>query len=285
MKNLLLFLQKYNYWFLFLLLEVCSFILLFQYNRYQGSVYFTSANAVCGYINNLQSQVTSYFSLKEINSKLTEQNIQLNLEVSQLRSQLDALRDSSTISPEMKSVLDTCRTVPASVISMTQDRKNNFLTINKGSSDGIRPEMGVVGGSGLVGVVFETTTHYSLVLPLLNTRSSISCRIRNRGYLGNLKWDGDETRYAMLEDVPRHAYFRKGDYVETSGYSKTFPAGILAGRIVAVYDSEDGMSYQLKVKLSTDFELLRDVQVLQTSNDMELNTLQDRVKKLQEERQ
>lgn len=283
MGNLLLFLQKFNYWFLFMLLEIISFVLIFQFNSYQGSVFFTSANEVSGRMYSIQSQVLSYFSLGKVNQKLTEQNNQLALENSKLRDQLASRQDSAKTLPAVKQVLDTIPTIPASVVNSTTNRKNNFITINKGSSDGLSADMGVVSGRGLVGVIYQTTAHYSLVLPVVNTMSTVSCRIRGRSYLGNLRWDAEDCQYAMLEDVPRHAYFRKGDMVETSGYSTMFPAGILVGKIVAIYNSEDGLAYELKVKLSTDFGRLRDVLVLPRQDNQELDVLQDRIKKIEEE--
>ncbi|MCF0160905.1 MAG: rod shape-determining protein MreC [Bacteroidaceae bacterium] len=284
MRNLLLFIQKYNYWFLFFLLEIVSFVLIFQFNSYQGSVYFTSANEVSGRIYEIKSKITTYFGLVRLNKELTEQNVQLNLELDALRQQLSESKDTLTVSPYIRPFLDTVATVPAVVINATTNRLNNFMTIDKGESDGVHADMGVVSGSGLVGVVYQTTAHYALVLPVINQMSTISCRIRGRTYLGNLRWDGTDCQYAMLEDVPRHAYFKKGDLVETSGYSSTFPAGIVAGKIVAIYDSNDGMSYELKVQLSTDFGRIRDVMILPLQAAPELNVLQDRVNKLEEKR-
>lgn len=285
MGNLLLFLQKYNYWFLFLLLEIFSFVMIFQFNSYQGSVFFTSANEIAGRVGDVHSQVSSYFDLATVNNELTRQNVQLNMELSKLRQQLKQSTDSGAVQPYMHPMLDTLATVSAAVVNATTNRKNNFLTINKGEADGVLPDMGVVGGEGLVGVIYQSTAHYSLVLPIVNMMSTISCRIRGCDYLGNLRWDGKDCQYAMLEDVPRHADFSKGDLVETSGYSTMFPPGILVGQIIDIFDSPDGLSYQLKVKLSTDFGRVRDVIVLPLQVVPELNLLQDRIKKLEENRE
>ena len=282
MKNLLLFLQKYYYWFVFLILEIAGLTLLFQYNSYQGGVYFTSANAVGGYLYEVQSRITSYFSLRQINEELTAKNVELSLEVAELRKELLSKSDSSYQAPSVTTLLASYPTQQADVVNATLNRTNNFLTINKGETDGIGPEMGVVGGSGLVGVVFKTTAHYSLVMPVVNTHSNISCRIRGRGYFGYLRWDGQDSRYAQLEDVPRHASFKKGDLVETSGLSEMFPEGIFVGRIEAIYNSPDGLSYQLKVKLATDFGRLRDVHVIQYQPDQERQVLQDEVRRQNE---
>lgn len=275
MNNLLLFLQKYYYWFVFLILEIVSLILLFQYNSYQGSVYFTSANVMSGYIHEVQSRIASYFSLQQVNQELTQQNVRLSMELSDLRESMVVAEDSTFFAPSVKSTLAEYPTLQAVVVNITLNRKNNFLTINKGVADGVKPEMGVLGGNGLVGVVYKTTAHYSLVMPIINTSSNISCRIRNRGYFGYLRWNAEDSRYAMLEDVPRHASFKKGDLVETSGFSEMFPEGVFVGRIEEIYNSPDGLSYQLKVKLAVNFGHLRDVLVLQHEPNKELEELQE----------
>ncbi len=277
MNNLLLFLQKYYYWFVFLILEIVSLGLLFQYNNYQGSVYFTSANVMSGYIHEVQSRIASYFSLQQVNEDLTQQNVRLAMELSDLRERMIMPEDSTHYAPSVKSTLTEYPPLPAVVVNVTLNRKNNFLTINKGEADGVKPEMGVLGGNGLVGVVYKTTAHYSLVMPLINTSSNISCRIRNRGYFGYLRWNAEDSRYAMLEDVPRHATFKKGDLVETSGFSEMFPQGVFVGRIDEIYDSPDGLSYQLKVRLAVNFGHLRDVLILQHRPSEELEILQEEV--------
>jgi rod shape-determining protein MreC len=130
----------------------------------------------------------------------------------------------------------------------------------------------------VVGVTFLCSDHYTVVIPVLNTTSSrISCAIRNRGYFGVLRWYGEESGYAYVEDIPRHARFKRGDWVETSGYSAIFPPGILVGKIEKIFNSADGLSYRLKVRLTTDFGCLRDVVVISDSNIGEQMRLMEQV--------
>jgi len=114
----------------------------------------------------------------------------------------------------------------------------------------------------VVGVVYMPSQHYSIVIPVLSSKSNISVAIRGRGYYGYLHWTGGASDLAYVDDIPRHAHFRLGDTVETSGYSSIFPQGIIVGRILHVYNSRDGLSYRVQVKLSTDFSNLRDVCVI-----------------------
>ncbi|MBF1520872.1 MAG: rod shape-determining protein MreC [Prevotella salivae] len=266
MRNLLDFLVKYNYWFLFLFLEAVSFVLLFQFNSYQGSVWFSSANAVTGKLYETSSEIESYFQLSKINSELTQRNLYLEQRLHKLEKQIgDSAADSTMGKSLLVKSLQPYRLIPAKVISMTVGRLDNLITINKGEVDGIKKDMGVVCGTGVVGIVYLTSKHYSIVIPILNSQSNISCVIQGRGYFGYLHWTGGDVSQAYVDDVPRHAHFRLYDNVVTSGYSSVFPAGIIVGKILHVYNSADQMSYRLRVKLSTDFGKLRDVCVVDNS--------------------
>lgn len=269
MRNLIDFLARHNHWFLFILLEVLSFVLLFHYNSYQGSVWFSSANAVSGKVFEWNASVTQYFSLVDVNKTLTERNIYLERKVEQLTEQLEkAGRDSTEIERMQTSVLKDCNTIPAKVVSCSLNKLNNFITIDKGYADGVRKDMGVVCGTGVVGIVYLVSEHYSVLIPVLSSVSNISCTIRSRGYFGYLHWKGGSPEEAYIDDIPRHARFKLGDVIVTSGYSSVFPPGIVVGKIKHVYNSANGLSYRLKITLSTDFGRLRDVCVI---NDKEMD--------------
>lgn len=262
MHNLTEFLAKHNHWFVFLVLEVVSMVLLFRYNSYQGSVWFSSANAVTGKVYEWDSAVESYFSLSGVNSQLTQRNAFLEQQVRMLddsiarltRSQEAAVTRLSSMVP-----FQGCRLIPAKVVANMVNRYDNLITIDKGSADGVKRDMGVVCGMGVVGIVYLVSEHYSIVIPALNSHSNISCTIQRRGYFGYLRWRGGSSQLAYLEDVPRHAHFKLGDNVVTSGYSSVFPPGVMVGKVLHVFNSADGLSYRVQVKLSTDFALLRDV--------------------------
>ena len=263
MKNLLEFLAKYHHWVLFILLEVISFVLLFQYNSYQGSVWLSTANAAVGKANESRATVESYFSLKHVNESLTLRNFYLERQLAQLRRLYgEATGDTTDLERQELQFLGQFKLVPAKVITNELNRDENLLTIDKGSDDGLQPGMGVACGQGIVGVTYLVSGHYSVVIPVLNITSRISCAIRGHGYFGVLRWDGKDAGVAYLEDIPRHARFKRGEWVETNGYSSIFPPGVLVGKIETVYNSSDGMSYRVKVRLSTDFGRLRDVLVI-----------------------
>jgi rod shape-determining protein MreC len=263
-KNLLDFLQRHYHWLLFALLETISLILLFRGNGYQASVWFSSANAVAGRLYEGLSAVESFFSLKEANESLTLRNFYLERQVTQLRRMhADATKEADSTEIREWQKLQQYKTLPAKVVSSELHKRNNLITIDKGRADGVEEGMGIACGQGIVGVTYLCSDHYSVAIPVLNVTSSrISCAIRGHGYFGVLRWYGDDARYAYVEDIPRHARFKRGDWVETNGYSSIFPAGVMVGKIVQVYNSRDGLSYRLKVRLSTDFGNLRDVVVI-----------------------
>lgn len=263
MRNLLEFLAKYNHWFVFLILEVVSMVLLFQYNSYQGSAWFSSANAVTGKLYEWDANVETFFSLTKVNQGLTQRNAYLEQEVQKLSDSLVCVtKDSSIYHRDQFALLRNYRLIPAKVVANSVDKPGNLMTIDKGSADGIHKDMGVISGTGVVGIVYLVAEHYAIVIPVLNTKSNISCMIQNRGYFGYLRWKGGVSDLAYLEEVPRHAHFKLGDYVVTSGYSAVFPPGVRVGRILHVFNSADGLSYRVQLRLSTDFARLRDVCVI-----------------------
>ncbi len=248
--------------------------LLFRFNLYQGSVWFTSANAVSGRVSEWESDFLSYIALGERNKELTRKNIVLEQRVRALTELLARARHDSTYTElRQKELLADFDMVSAEVVAGTVNKHDNYLTINKGERDGVRPEMGVVCGTGVVGIVWQASSHYAIVMPLLHGNSNISCRVRGTDYFGYLRWDGRHPLYASLCDIPRHAHLKEGMTVETSGFSAVFPAGLFVGRVTKVENSEDGLSYKSQVNLSTDFARLRDVCVLATPDRAEIDSL------------
>lgn len=273
MRNLLDFLIKYNYWFLFILLEVASFVLLFKYNNYQHSIFFTSANIVSGNIYELSSNVVSYFNLQSVNNDLLDRNVYLEQQLASIRKQ-ERIEGNSFSKHDS---LMNYKLYKAYVINNSLTQANNFITLNKGSVDGIKPEMGVIDGNGVVGIVYKTSSHYSIAISLLNGLSNLSCKIRGSQYFGHLKWKPGDAQYAYLENLPRHARFSLGDTIVTSGYSAVFPEGLMVGTVEDMLDSDDGLSYMLKIKLASNFGTLGNVRVIENLNQREQRDLENSI--------
>lgn len=289
MRNLLAFLAKNNHWFLFILLEVISFVLLFQFNNFQGSVFFSSANAVAGKIYEYNSAVTTFFNMSQSNKQLSERNLMLEQQVRHL-SQYIVSHEGDTLALEksQKEALAGIKLIPAKVISSSTDKEDNLITLDKGRADGVREDMGVACGTGIVGVVYMVSDHYSIVIPVININSNISVSIQKRGYFGFLHWKGAPADIAYIDDVPRHAKFGIGDKIVTNGYSSIFPAGIAVGSVIHAFNSPDGLSYRVQIRLATDFGNLRHVCVIDNTQFKDkallLKAAQDSLKPRQDDK-
>lgn len=278
MSNILDRFTSNAHWLVFILLELISGILLFNYNHYQNSVWLTQANSLVAAVHDWEADVIAYVHLKQVNRTLVDENVTLQSNLDSLRQELARLqKDTTHLDERMRKQLGRLTPIDAHVISNSVQRKNNFITIDKGANDGIKPEMGVVCGNGIVGIVYAVSNHYSLVLPVLNSHSEISCRLRGSEYFGYLRWAGGSSLVAYLEEVPHHAKFKTGDIVETSGFSDVFPAGIYVGKVIGKDISTDGLSYRIKVQLGADQSLIHDVIVFSNPHHKEIDTLKMQV--------
>lgn len=263
MRNLLAFIAKYNHWFLFVILEVICAVLLFRYNSYQGSVFFSSANVAAGRVYEFDAQAKSFFSLTKVNEQLTQRNLYLEEQVKGLTERMVELtNDTNYTKRSQLEMLSSYKLIPAKVITNSINQRDNLITLDKGSDDGVRVDMGVASGNGVVGIVYMVSKKYCVVIPVLNSHSNISVTVDKRGYFGYLHWLGRRPDKAYVNDIPLHAKVLPGDEVVTSGYSSIFPPGLQVGKVLYVFKSLDGLSLQLQVRLSTDFSTLRDVCII-----------------------
>ncbi len=268
MRNLLDFITAHYHWFLLLILEAIGATLLFRYNSYQHSVWVSSANTVAGMVYEGESKIHAFFALTRNNEDLSAENIYLQNQVTRLTNKLIDMGEDSADVVALKDV-QPYQLIKAKVVHSTLNQKNNLITINRGEADGVKVDMGVISGKGVVGIVYMTGQHYSVIIPILSSLSSISCKIEGSNYFGHLKWEGKERNMAYVDDIPRHARFSKKARVVTSGYSAVFPEGIGIGKVNTVFNSPDGLSFRVKVHLYTDFANLRDVYVVDNSGARE----------------
>ena len=263
MRNLLAFIAKYNHWFLFVILEVICAVLLFRYNSYQGSVFFSSANVAAGKVYEFDAQAKSFFSLTKVNEQLTQRNLYLEEQVKDLTERMVELtNDTNYTKRSQLEMLSSYKLIPAKVVTNSINQRDNLITLDKGSDDGVRVDMGVACGNGVVGIVYMVSKKYCVVIPVLNSHSNISVTVDKRGYFGYLHWLGRRPDKAYVNDIPLHAKVLPGDQIVTSGYSSIFPPGMQVGKVLYVFKSLDGLSLQLQVRLSTDFSTLRDVCII-----------------------
>ena len=282
MRKLLDFLVRKRHWFFFILLEFVSLTLIYRNNAYQRNIMFSSANLVTGHIASVSGFVTSYLNLREINRELLERNGQLEMEVLELQDLLEMMQADTVLFSGF--VSDSTekfpyRFVTADVVNNSVTHLSNYITINKGHKDGIEPDMGVVSERGVVGVVSNVSDHFSVVIPLLNPKFKLSCKVLGSSYFGTLSWNGRNARLANLDELPRHVEFERGDTIVTSGYSAIFPAGIVVGKVVDFEKQHDDNFYSLEVELSTDFQALNYVRIIKNYLQTEQKNTEQEAKK------
>ncbi|MCM1028691.1 MAG: rod shape-determining protein MreC [Pseudoflavonifractor sp.] len=276
MRNIYHFVLRYSTWILFIIYAAVSLWLLLSRNPFQRHVFLTSANAVSGALYAATNSVTSYFYLREINEDLQQANARLSQEILSLKGALADYRAMEFAdTARVDSALQRYSFEVAHVINNTVNRPTNYITLDRGSDDGIRPEMGVIDQNGIIGIVNVVGKHTSRVISLLNPYLRVSCKIKGQTIVGSLVWDGNDPTEAILEELPRHAVYAPGDTVVTSGYSSVFPEGIIVGVVMDRVAAREENFRTLRVKLSTDFNTLSTVRVIIDSLSDELCEVED----------
>lgn len=270
MRSLFRFLLRNYFVMMFLALEAISFSLMVSLNNYQRVAFVNSSNDLVGTLYERFSHLDDYFSLSRTNARLAAEN-------ASLRKQLQFRIMNQEKYPVNRP--DTVEApayyfASAKVISNSVNKQFNYITLNKGSRHGIKPDMGIISADGVVGVITNVSPNYSTGLSILNKRLSIPAKINKNNYFGALVWDGNHSNTADLKEIPFHIIVNVGDTVVTSGYSSIFPEGIMIGTI-SKFDVETGTNfYNIKVDLSTNFRTLKYVEVVKNTKQAELKKLE-----------
>lgn len=266
----------YAKWLVLIIYVALSCVLLFRSDPYRHNVYLTSANSVAGALYDVGNNVTSFFSLRDVNNDLNHRNAVLEAEVVNLREEIQRMKlagfTDTMPTPDSVAHFDF---IVADVINNSIHHPQNYVTIDKGSNDGVRPEMGVIDHSGVVGTVSAVGPHYSRVISLLNPNFRLSCKIKRSQHFGSLVWDGINPYEALLEELPRHTVFEPGDTVVTSGHSAVFPAGIPVGVILPDEGNHKENFFTLRIRLFADFSRLSNVQIVINNHRDELKEVED----------
>jgi rod shape-determining protein MreC len=271
MRNVFLFIWRSYFLLLFLLLEGISIFLLVQNNSFQRASFINSSNLVSASIFSKVNNVTEYLHLQVTNEALSKEN-------ALLRSTNFASIYNGGASG--KSFTDTTLKqqysyITVIVINNSTNKRNNYLTLNKGSLQGIKPEMGVISSNGVVGIVKDVSEHYCSVLSLLHKDTKVSAKIAKSDYFGSLVWEGGNPQYATLLDIPKHVELKIGDRILTTSYSAIFPEGITIGTIAAFEVKPGDNFYTISVYLSTNFQNISSVYIVN-------NLMKGEQKKLEE---
>ena len=271
MKEIIKLILKYHFTIIFILLEVLSFSLIVLHNNYQRTVFSGYTASFFGTISSVVTRVDDYFYLKVTNEKLVAENTELRNEIEKLKL-LNRISNADTLwAPTDSADVDYVYKT-AEMINSSFNKTKNYIVIDKGATEGIKPERAVCSSEGVVGIIEKVSNRYARVLPLINTNLRISAKIKKNGYYGSLQWDGDDYRYSYLNDIPFHVDTEVGDTIVTSGFSSIFPEGEMIGFVESV-NKETANFLTIKVKLATDFKRISDVYIIANTRKEEQQAL------------
>ncbi|MBE0676773.1 MAG: rod shape-determining protein MreC [Bacteroidales bacterium] len=251
MRNLLNFLSRYSNLIVFILLETISVWLLVNAEGYHSSRFLNGIRNSTLFIERKAAGVTYYLGLKEKNARLASENLFLRNRVESMSREIVPAGYADTTVRYAQDYLY----ILARVANNSVNKQYNFITLDRGSRDGIEPEMAVIGSDGVAGIVVSVSENFSYVMSLLNLDFRMSVRLRKNAYFGSLTWDGHSATRAILNEIPYHVNVAVGDTIETSGYSSIFPPGVLVGTVSDI-DESGGDFYRIVLELSTDFRKL-----------------------------
>ncbi|MTK53461.1 rod shape-determining protein MreC [Paludibacter sp.] len=273
MEQLLRFLMRYGVYFLFVFLEAISFVFIVNQNSFQRASFLSSSNYISASVYSAANSFVEYFGLSEANKQLSDENNQLKNKVVRLEAELAQLTDTTDRRPLVLADKEY-QFIAAKVISNSVNKLKNSITLNKGRLDGIEPEMGVINNQGVVGVVSAVTDHYASVIPVLNSKSRISCKSKRSNDFGVLLWNGIDPDYVQVDEVPRHAVIHVRDTLVTSGFSSIFPEGIPVGYVTRCATPENKSYYSIEAKTAAIFRTLSYVKVVKFKYKEELREVQ-----------
>ena len=275
MEALFAFIKRYNYVFVFLLLEIFSIVFITQNSNYQGSKIVQAGNAVAGRCYGTMSLIRDYFGLRKENERLAAENAELRarLESSYISYNLREFVHEDTVYKQRYSYTE------ARVVKNSWNQSNNYIMINKGRLQGVHLDQAVISPQGIVGVVVNTTDNFATVMPVLHSNSRNSVRINRINTNGSLLWRGGDFRFATLVDIPTTHTLKTNDTIVTSGMANDFPEGVMVGFVDKVMTERGSGFYTIKVRLATEFNKLDHVYIIDNRFKAEQDSLMARTKK------
>lgn len=270
MREIIRFFERFHFLILFILLEIISINTLIKHNHFYEYKSKNILTFIRENLFNLSYKINEYSKLKLENRKLIEENNKLYKFYTFYQNNITY--DTNTIKRVYVNI-DSIKFLPAKIVNLTTNNQYNYITIKAGKKDGVIKEMAAISHEGLVGHVIDVSENFSIILPIININYQISAKIKKNNFAGILSWEGQNYQFATLKDIPVHADVQKGDTIITSGFSSIYPEGILIG-IVDDYYTKEGIFFNIKVKLSTDFKRLCNVQLIKNPLKEEQESLE-----------
>jgi rod shape-determining protein MreC len=271
-RNLIYLIKNYYSFFVFLILELICLLIVFKNNSYQQSSYINSARSISSKFYTKKESIVSFLTLNAVNDSLVKENARLKQALG-ISVSTNPLNDTSysltrTLDSNSKQTVHY-KYIAAKVINNSTDQKINYITLNVGSRQGIKPKMAVITDNGVVGKISHVSENYSVAVSILSDRFNVNCVVPD-GSIGNVKWDNKDPNIVLLKGIPLSANLKLKDSVMTSGYS-IFPEKIMIGRVAKFVNGD----YQ--VWLSTNFNKLHYVYVVEDITNIERTILEDTV--------
>ncbi|WP_185882942.1 rod shape-determining protein MreC [Blattabacterium cuenoti] len=249
MREFFIIILKFRFFIFFFILETIALVISFSNSKLIQNVYYGSSHYIIGNIYENIYKIQDFLLLKIENQKLIEENTRLHNE--NILSKIDTI--SKDFKKEDVNYLQEYVFTPVKIINNSIHEKENYLTINKGSINGVYPDMGIIFPNGIGGIIIKTTKHFSTAISILNSKIKVNARLKKNKYFGILSWDGIDYKHVILYDIPKYCLIHKGDLVETDGKSSTFPEGIPIGTVDSYKFDEENSSYVIKVRLFSNF--------------------------------
>jgi len=251
-------------------LELIALFLTIQFHSYQKSKFINSANRITGGVYNSISSFRSYLYLREENTLLAQENVELrNLLLKRVVSKT-LIKDSLNQKFNQKYKYTT-----AKIINNDFHKQNNFLTLNKGENDHISPDMAVLNAKGVIGITTNTSDNYTSAISVLNTNFKLNARFKKTNYFGTLIWDGSSKKEVQLVDIPRQAILKLGDTIVTGGRSSIFPEGILIGHVSNIEQKQNRYK-KIDVTLFNDITNLTNVYIVSNLHKIEIQKIEQK---------
>ena len=247
MRRLLIFLRRFYFVIIFIAYEAIAVTLLISNNRYHHAKFFNAFDEVSGSIYKRYSNILIYFTLKKENDQLLAENAILHSQVASAYSKLSELNITSfDTNKKYKFVFK-----PANVVYNSIQKRNNFLTLNIGSKQGITDKMGVVSDQGVLGIIKHVSENYSIAISILNQDFRLNAKILELNEVGSIMWDGKNPDYVELNEIPNHIKVKTGQHIVVGQYSGIFSENYPIG-IVERFNLDNGASfYEIRVRLNS----------------------------------
>lgn len=268
MRSIYFLLSRFHVLFLFVLMEIFSLYLIYQSHKYQEVKFLNTSNNLAGKVVGFANGFYTFINLGNTNRELTEENTRLKKMI-QYRNTYPA----DTALPK-QSESYSFEYIPAKIVNNSISKSINYITLNKGSKDGIQKGWGVVSSNGVVGIVTNVSENFSLVMSVLSVKMLVSVRHKNTNALGNLSWNGKSPALLQIQNISKTLPVKKNDTIVTAGFSSIFPPDIIVGKVKRFSPDESSSFYVMDIEPTNAISRLSYVYVVKNSKKKEIDALE-----------